>query len=153
MAAGSSEFRDLRRIAALYCVVFVFVVCLDCVRCAAGGDAKPSIKLFGNIGKFANRSGVHEFLKSNLFLASLAKESSVAAGAESAASDRQDAIADSIYLQVEARSLGSHLRKISNEELGVTAMQVSDPQTCVVERCQVFVFLEATNKQNITVAP
>ncbi|KAH6941534.1 hypothetical protein HPB50_019265 [Hyalomma asiaticum] len=126
MAAGPSEFRDLRRISALCCVVFA-VVCLDCgVRCAAGGDAKPSIKLFGNIGKFANRSGVHEFLKSNLFLASLAKESSassLAAAAESATSDRQDAIADSIYLQVEARSLGSHLRKISNEELGVTAMQ------------------------------
>ncbi|KAL1469116.1 hypothetical protein MTO96_004842 [Rhipicephalus appendiculatus] len=69
MAAGSSEFRDLRSISAL---VFV-VLCLDC--------------------------------------------------AESATSDRQEAIADSIYLQVEARSLGSHLRKISNEELGVTAMQ------------------------------
>uniref|UniRef100_A0A131YWQ7 VWFA domain-containing protein n=1 Tax=Rhipicephalus appendiculatus TaxID=34631 RepID=A0A131YWQ7_RHIAP len=124
MAAGSSEFRDLRSISAL---VFV-VLCLDCgARCAAGGDApKPSIKLFGNIGKFANRSGVHEFLKSNLFLASLAKESSassLASAAESATSDRQEAIADSIYLQVEARSLGSHLRKISNEELGVTAMQ------------------------------
>lgn len=115
MAAGSSEIRGLRT---ALCLVVV-AVC-DSVMCA-GSDAKSSIKLFGNISKFANRSGVHEFLKSNLFLSSLAKEFSAAA--ESATGDRQDAIADSIYLQVEARSLGSHLRKISNEELGVTAMQ------------------------------
>ncbi|XP_077499250.1 LOW QUALITY PROTEIN: VWFA and cache domain-containing protein 1 [Amblyomma americanum] len=123
MAAASSEFLALLRTALLHLLVVVAVVS-DCVLCAGHGEAKPSIKLFGNISKFADRLEVHEFLKSNLFLPSpLAKEASSASAAESAAAERHDAIADSIYLQVEARSLGSHLRKISNEELGVTAMQ------------------------------
>lgn len=125
MAAASSEIRGLLRTALFHLLVVVALVS-DCVLCVGHGEAKPSIKLFGNISKFADRLEVHEFLKSNLFLPSpLAKEASVSSAsvAESAAAERQDAIADSIYLQVEARSLGSHLRKISNEELGVTAMQ------------------------------
>lgn len=125
MAAASSEIRALLRTALFHLLIVVATVS-DCVLCAGHGEAKPSIKLFGNISKFADRLEVHEFLKSNLFLPSpLAKEASAssASAAESAAAERQDAIADSIYLQVEARSLGSHLRKVSNEELGVTAMQ------------------------------
>lgn len=112
---SSAKFRAIR--AALW----TFLTFL-CGSAAFAGEAKASMKLFGNISKFANRSGVHEFLKSNLFLTPFAKEIN---GADGSSSNRQDTVGDSIYLRVEARSLGSHLRKISNEELGVTAMQVS----------------------------
>ncbi|CAN8010542.1 unnamed protein product [Ixodes pacificus] len=110
---SSAKFRAIR--AALW----TFLTFL-CGSAALAGEARASMKLFGNISKFANRSGVHEFLKSNLFLTPFAKEIN---GADGSSSNRQDTVGDSIYLRVEARSLGSHLRKISNEELGVTAMQ------------------------------
>lgn len=113
MAARSgAQFRSVRT---TLWVLIVFICGPELCSC----EGKASIKLFGNIGKFANRSGVHEFL------ASFAKENGgAAASGDNSAGNRPDAVGDSIYLQVEARSLGSHLRKISNEELGVTAMQV-----------------------------
>ncbi|XP_064477328.1 VWFA and cache domain-containing protein 1-like [Ornithodoros turicata] len=93
------------------CALLTFLCCP--VLCTS--DSRPSIKLFGNISKFTNRSGLHDILSTNLFLTAFSK-------GDDGMVTRQDTIGD-IYLQGEARSLGSHLRKISNEELGVTAMQ------------------------------
>lgn len=94
-----------------FCAFLTFLCCP--VLCES--DSRPSIRLFGNISKFTNRSGMHDILSTNLFLNAFSK-------GEDTAASRQDTIGD-IYLQGEARSLGSHLRKITNEELGVTAMQ------------------------------